>query len=119
METAVAAIKLLEAGAEKLLAEGGEHAQGAHCAQRDAASDGKLKVDAVEKVAKYLLDHDVGSQKYCDGYGHQQKHIGPPFLRRAAHELRVVQASKETNGEERKQTAVENLSNEDNLYPRS
>ena len=57
-------------------------------------------------------DHIAGEEE-CDGDRHDEEDVGPSLLGGGAHELGVVEAEEETDGEEGKEAAVEDLSNED------
>ena len=65
---------------------------------------------AVQQVAEQLLDEDVAGEEEGEADTDDEEDVGPALLGGGAHELGVVEAEQETDGEEGEEAAVEDLS---------
>jgi len=101
----------LPPGLDEIPAQGRDAAQEGDGDEGDSTSNPKLDVNSIQQVAKHLLNDDIGCEEDGDGDRDEEEDVSPALLRGAAHELGVVQAGQQADGEERKQAAIENLSN--------
>ena len=97
----------------QLLPQAGATAECRHYPHRQPDSNPQPGRNNCEDCAQDLLDDDIGGEKECDDDGGYQEHIGPARLWGRRHELGIIEAEEEADGEEWKEAAVEGLSYQD------
>ena len=84
-----------------------------HDPHRNSNSNPQPGGHSCEDCAQYLLDDDIRGEKEGDDNRGYQEHIGPARLRGRRHELGIIEAEEEADGEEGEEAAVEGLSYQD------
>ena len=107
--------------AHKVGAERCKYTDGGHAEAGGPEGQPQLHAHAVrgQQVAKQLLQKHVGRQKHSDGDRCEEEAVGPGGLGTGRHELLVVQAYEQADGEERQQAPVESLGHKDHVHTRS